>query len=170
MVRFHRRQSDFETLENLTDAPNSSDYPMNLGDYLIWKAPDQSKTRLWKILKYIKKGENKFYYTRSIACLGDWSNTTTNIHTTHQEQEIPINEAVIYTGDECDMIAEIIDDFAWTDNIPVSQVSKFIFSHIIPFIKTCSDLKFNLNDEGNRYTLSTKCSREKGREFVITKQ
>tara|TARA_B110000908_G_C9887310_1_gene285240 strand:+ start:10 stop:522 length:513 start_codon:yes stop_codon:yes gene_type:complete len=170
MPRFSRRNIPVDTIESLTAPKKPENFKLNIGDIVIWKCPAHSKERMWKITSYIERGESDYYKSRSIACMGDTSSCGPTASMEHHTMNIPIGEAVLYTGDECDMIEEIIDDFAWTADKTPFDVSGFIMSHVLPNIRDSELFSYELNVAGDSFSIATKCSRMKGKTFSINKQ
>ena len=170
MPHFSRRNIPVDTLESLTGTKKPEDFKLNIGDIVIWRCPAHSKERMWKIMSYIDIDESPCYKARSIACMGDTSSCGPTAGMEHHTMNIPVGEAVLYTGDECDMIEEIIDDFAWTADKKALDVAGFIISHVLPNIKDSELFSYELNVARDSFSITTKCSRMKGKTFSINKQ
>ena len=153
---------NFESLLNIDETL----YKFNRRDYVIWQCPNHNKGRIWSIQSMSENEGKKTCSLESVACLGDTSTCGKNCHTSHMHMsDIDEEELTLYDGDECEMISEILDDFAWDGT--AKHIQEFLFNHVLKFIKPANNLKWG--PSGDNYVLSTKCSLMKGITWTISK-
>ena len=141
---------------------NQGQYKFSRGNFVVWTCPKHNKERLWRVSGYTQKG----YVLQSIACMGDTYSCGNNAFKSHETQrDVNEGELILYEGDECDMISEILDDFSWDGSD--KHIQDFLFNHVLKNMKPCNNFKWE-KIEG-AYVISTKCSLVKGITWTISK-
>jgi len=147
---------------NLSNPTDESQYKFKLGDFVLWTCPEHNKERMWRIGGSTERG----YILQSVACMGDTHSCGQNCGLSHSiEQGVNEAELILYEGDECAMISEILDDFSWDGSD--SHIQGFLFNHVMRYIKSCNN--FQWDKIGDSYVISTKCSLMKGIKWTISK-